>query len=160
MKTAIGTAVYRNVIGVKLVTVFPQNATRGLHTHDAIIQLFDRETGEALATLGGRTITALRTAAVSALATRELAAADARVLAILGSGVQARAHYRALSLVRKFDEVRVWSLTAEHARRFADEIGAKATSAEEAVRGADVIVTVTNSREPVLRGAWLTGLCM
>ncbi len=148
-------AVYDDVIGAKLVTVFPQNASRGLHTHDAIIHLFRTETGEPLAILGGRVITALRTAAVSALATRELANPNARVLAILGSGVQARTHYRALSLVRSFEDVRVWSRTPEHAAKFADEIRAAATSAEEAVPGADVVVTVTNSSEPILRGAWL-----
>jgi ornithine cyclodeaminase/alanine dehydrogenase-like protein (mu-crystallin family) len=148
-------AIYRDVIGAKLVTVFPRNAGRGSHTHHAIIQLFQRETGEPVAVLGGRLITALRTAAVSAIATRELSDSNVRVLAILGSGVQARTHYQALTLVRNFDEVRVWSRTPEHAARFADEIGAKPTSAEAAVCGADVVVTVTNSSEPVLRGAWL-----
>ncbi len=148
-------AVYRDVIGAKLVTVFPQNASRGLHTHDAVIHLFRTETGEPLAILGGRLITAWRTAAVSSIATRELANPDARVLAILGSGVQARTHHRALSAVRTFEKVRVWSRTPEHAKRFADEIGAEAMSAEEAVCGADVVVTVTNSSEPILRGAWL-----
>ncbi|MBV8819601.1 MAG: ornithine cyclodeaminase family protein, partial [Acidobacteriaceae bacterium] len=149
-------AVYRDVIGAKLVTVFPRNATRGLHTHNAIIQLFQAATGEPLAVMGGRVITALRTAAVSALATAELAQPDAHVLAILGSGVQARTHYRALQLVRSFDEVRVWSRTPEHAARFAEEIGADVMPAEKAVRGADVIITVTNSPTPVLQGAWLT----
>lgn len=148
-------ALYGDVVGTKLVTVFPQNAGRGLHTHDATIHLFSAKTGEPLATLGGRIITAWRTAAVSAIATRELSNPDAHVLAILGSGVQARTHYRALNLVRSFDEVRVWSRTQEHASRFAEETGAKAMSAEEAVREADVVVTVTNSPEPVLRGAWL-----
>ena len=148
-------AIYRDVIGAKLVTVFPRNAAYGLHTHNAMIQLFQGDTGEPLAVLGGRLITALRTAAVSAIATRELSNANARVLAILGSGVQAQTHYQALTLVRNFDEVRVWSRTPEHAARFAGEIGAKATSAEVAVCGADVVVTVTNSSEPVLRGAWL-----
>ncbi len=148
-------AVYRDVIGAKLVTVFPQNANRGLHTHDAMIHLFRKATGEPLAIVGGRVITALRTAAVSAIATRELSNPSARKLAILGSGVQARAHFRALSLVRDFDEVRVWSRSPEHAARFAQEIGAKVTSAENAVRGAEVIVTATNASEPILRGEWL-----
>ncbi|MGA8026294.1 MAG: ornithine cyclodeaminase family protein, partial [Bryobacteraceae bacterium] len=148
-------AVYGGVMGSKLVTVFPGNAARKLPTHNAVIQLFRTETGEPLAVLGGRVITALRTAAVSALATRELSANRAHILAILGSGVQARAHYRALSLVRTFDETRVWSRTPRHAAQFAEEIGARAMSAEEAVRGADVVVTATNSAEPVLRGAWL-----
>jgi len=148
-------AVYGDVMGSKLVTVFPGNATRGLHTHNALIQLFRAETGEPVAMMGGRVITALRTAAVSALATRELSDPGSRVLAILGSGVQARTHYQALRLIRTFQETRVWSRTPQHAMQFAAEIGARAMSAEEAVRGADVIVTATNSLEPVLRGAWL-----
>ncbi len=148
-------AVYGDVIGSKLVTVFPQNAARGLHTHNAVIQLFRAETGEPLAVLGGRVITALRTAAVSALATRELSGCGPGVLAILGSGVQARTHFQALSLIRTFHETRVWSRTPEHAARFAEEIGARVTDAEEAVRGADVVVTATGSSEPILQGAWL-----
>lgn len=148
-------AVYEDVIGSKLVTVFPENAKRGVHTHNAVIQLFHATTGEPLAVLGGRVITALRTAAVSALATRELSDPRARTLAILGSGVQARTHYQALRSVRDFEETRVWSRTAQHAERFAAEIGARAVTAEEAVKEADVVVTVTNSSEPVLYGAWL-----
>ena len=150
-------AVYQNVVGAKLVTVFPGNSVRALHTHNATIQLFRADTGEPLAVMGGRVITALRTAAVSALATEQLARSDARVLAILGSGVQARTHYDALKLIRSFSEVRVWSRTPEHATRLAKEIDARAMSAEEAVRGADVIVTATNSAAPILRGEWLKG---
>lgn len=149
-------AVYRDVIGAKLVTVFPGNVSRALDTHQALIQLFDGETGLPLAVMDGRWITAWRTAAVSALATRELARPNSRVLAILGSGVQARTHFDMLRRVRNFDEVRVWGRTPENARRFAEEVGAKVMTAEEAVTGADVIVTVTHSSEPVLRGEWLT----
>jgi ornithine cyclodeaminase/alanine dehydrogenase-like protein (mu-crystallin family) len=148
-------AVYGDVMGAKLVNLFPGNAARGLPTHLATIVLFKAETGEPLAVMDGRLITELRTAAVSAAATKLLSFPNASSLAILGSGVQARAHFRALSLVRKFNDVRVWSRNAQHARALADEIGAKTTSAEDAVRGADVIVTVTNSPDPVLRGAWL-----
>lgn len=148
-------AVYEDVFGAKLVTVFPKNAERGLHTHLAAIHLFRAETGEPLAIMDGRFITAWRTAAVSAIATRKLSNPDARVLAILGSGVQAHTHIRTLRLVRSFQEVRVWSRTPEHARRFGDETGAIAMPAEEAVSGADVIVTVTNAREPILKGAWV-----
>jgi len=148
-------AVYRDVIGTKLVTVFPQNAQLGLDTHQASIQLFDRSTGTPLAIVDGKTITAWRTAAVSALATDALAATDARVLAILGSGVQARTHWKMLSLVRKFDAVRVWSRTEANARNFAEEIGATSMSAERAVDGADVIVTVTHAEEAVLKGQWI-----
>jgi thiomorpholine-carboxylate dehydrogenase len=97
----------------------------------------------------------MRTAAVSAAVTRHLAPADAQVLALLGSGVQARAHLEALRHVCRFEEVRVWSLTPAHAQRFAADTGARALDAQDAVRGADVIVVATSAREPVLRGAWL-----
>jgi ornithine cyclodeaminase/alanine dehydrogenase-like protein (mu-crystallin family) len=109
--------------------------------------------------MDGRLITEMRTAAVSAAATKLLASPDAKVLAILGSGVQARSHVEALRLVRQFEESRVWSPTIEHAKRFAQEIGATAMSADEAVRDADVIVTVTSSKTPVLKGAWLKPGC-
>jgi ornithine cyclodeaminase/alanine dehydrogenase-like protein (mu-crystallin family) len=148
-------AVYGDIMGAKLVSVYPDNAARGLPTHLALIVIFRSDTGETLAVMDGRLITELRTAAVSAAATKLLSSPDARTLAVLGSGVQARAHARALALVRKFDEVRVWSQDPLHAKAFADEIGATATSAEDAVRGADVVATCTNSPEPVLHGAWL-----
>jgi thiomorpholine-carboxylate dehydrogenase len=146
-------------LGLKAVTFYPSNAERGIPTHMATIFLVDPETGTPLAIMDGRLITEMRTAAVSAAATKLLASSDAKVLAILGSGVQARSHVEALRLVRKFQETRVWSPTREHAERFAREIGAKATSAQEAVRGADVIVTVTNSKTPVLKGSWLKPGC-
>ena len=149
-------AVYGDVLGAKQVMVYPGNAQRGLPTHLATVHLFRATTGEPLATFDGRLITEMRTAAVSAVATKLLARPNARVLAILGSGVQARSHVQALRLVRPFDEIRVWSPTADHARRFAGEIGGTAMPAEDAVRGADVVVTVTGSGEPVLRGAWLS----
>ena len=142
-------------LGVKIVTFYPPNANRGLPTHMATIFLVRPETGEPLAVMDGRLITEMRTAAVSAAATKLLARPDAPVLAILGSGVQAHSHAEALRRVRDFEEIRVWSRTPEHAQRFADEIGARAMSAEEAVRGADVVVTVTNAQEPILKGAWL-----
>jgi len=142
-------------LGAKLVTLYPGNAARGLPTHAAVIVLFRPETGEPMAIMDGRLITEMRTAAVSAVATKAMAAEDAKVLAILGSGVQARSHLEALRLVRNFEEVRVWSRTPEHAAQFAAEVGARAMAAEDAVRGADVIVTATSAREPVLKGAWL-----
>ena len=146
-------------LGLKAVTFYPSNADRGIPTHMATIYLVDPETGVPLAVMDGRLITEMRTAAVSAAATKLLAARGAKVLTILGSGVQARSHVEALRLVRKFEEIRVWSLTKEHAERFAREIGAKAMSAEDAVRGADVIVTATNSKVPILHGAWLKSGC-
>lgn len=142
-------------VGAKLVTLYPGNAVRGLPTHAAVIVLFHPETGEPMAIMDGRLITEMRTAAVSAVATKAMAAEDAKVLAILGSGVQARSHVEALRLVRTFEEVRIWSRTPEHAAHFAAEVGARAMAAEDAVLGADVVVTATSAREPVLKGAWL-----
>ena len=146
-------------LGLKAVTFYPSNAERGIPTHMATIFLVDPRTGTPLAIMDGRLITEMRTAAVSAAATKLLASPDAKILAILGSGVQARSHVEALRLVRQFEEVRVWSPTKEHAKQFAQEIGGTAVSAEEAVRGADVVVTVTNSKEPVLKGSWLKSGC-
>jgi len=146
-------------LGIKIVTFYATNAKLRIPTHMATIFLVDPETGTPLAIMDGRLITEMRTAAVSAAATKLLGSPDAKILAILGSGVQARSHVEALRLVRKFDEIRVWSHTPEHAGRFAKEIGAKAMPAEDAVRGADVIVTVTNSKTPVLKGAWLKRGC-
>jgi ornithine cyclodeaminase/alanine dehydrogenase-like protein (mu-crystallin family) len=147
-------------LGVKIVTFYPPNADRGIPTHMATIFLVDPQTGVPLAVMDGRLITEMRTAAVSAAATKLLSAPDATVLAMLGSGTQARSHHEALRLVRNFEEVRVWSRTPAHAQRFAEEVGAKATvSAEEAVRDADVVVTATSARDPVLKGAWLKPGC-
>src|SRR5213596_4111636 len=137
---------YAGALGAKLVTFYPNN--QGVPSHHATILLFRPETGEPLVTMDGRLITEMRTAAVSAVATKLLAAPDAKVLAILGSGVQARSHLEALRFVRNFHDVRVWSRTPEHAERFAKEFGAKATSAEVAVHDADVVVTATSSRLP------------
>jgi thiomorpholine-carboxylate dehydrogenase len=142
-------------LGLKIVTFYPTNAEHGLPTHMATIFLVDPQTGAPLAIMDGTVITEMRTAAVSAVATKLLAPEDARVLAILGSGVQARSHFEALSLVRHFEEVQVWSQTREHAENFAAEIGAVVTSPEDAIRDADVVVTVTSSQTPVLKGAWL-----
>ena len=146
-------------LGLKAVTFYPSNAEHGIPTHMATIFLVDPETGTPLAIMDGRLITEMRTAAVSAVATRFLAAPESKILAILGSGVQARSHVEALRLVRNFEEIRVWSPTREHALQFAKEIGAIAVSAEEAVRGADVVLTVTNSTTPVLEGSWLKSGC-
>jgi alanine dehydrogenase len=140
-------------LGAKLVTFYPQN--RGIPTHHATILLFRPETGEPLVSMDGRLITEVRTAAVSAVATKYLAQPDASVLAIIGSGVQARSHLEALRLVRRFEDVRVWS--PRYAEDFARQFNVRATSSpEEAVRGADVVVTATTSRTPVLSGQWLS----
>lgn len=148
-------AAAQDAMGAKLVSFYPGNAASGVATHHAIVVLFRPDTGEPIAVMDGRLITEMRTAAVSAAVTNVLAASDSRVLALLGSGVQAHAHIEALSQVRHFEEVRVWSRTFAHAERFAEQHGAKAQSAEDAVRDADVIVTATSALEPILNGAWL-----
>lgn len=148
-------AVTQDAMGLKFVSFYPANAGTAVPTHLAMILLFRPDTGEPLAVMDGRLITEMRTAAVSAAVTKHLASPQSRVLALLGSGVQAKAHLEALSRVRRFEEVRVWSRTPDHARRFAQEHNARAMDAESAVRGADVIVTATSAREPILKGAWL-----
>jgi ornithine cyclodeaminase/alanine dehydrogenase-like protein (mu-crystallin family) len=127
--------------GLKEVCVFPENPKRGLDTHVGAVILHSGETGEPLAFLNASAITAIRTAAVSAVATRLLARQHPSILAILGTGVQARAHREAIPLVREIREIRMCG---------------RGDSAEEAVRGADIIVTATSSREPVLRREWLS----
>jgi ornithine cyclodeaminase/alanine dehydrogenase-like protein (mu-crystallin family) len=149
-------AVYGPLMGAKLVTFYPHNSAAGKHTHMAVIQLLDSTTGEPLLAMDGRLITEMRTAAVSAVAIDHLAEPQSKVLAILGSGVQARSHLRALAEVRSFAEVRVWSRTFEHAQTFAGETGARpCNTAEEAVSGADVVLCLTSAAEPVLNGRWL-----
>ncbi len=149
-------AIYRDIMGAKMVAFYPENGARGLHTHLAMIQIFRTDTGEPLAVMDGRLITEMRTAAASAVAVKLLAPPEAAVLAILGSGIQARSHLEALGLVRKFREIRCWSRTATHAQALAAEENIVAMdSAEAAVRGADVVLTLTSSAEPILRGEWL-----
>jgi ornithine cyclodeaminase/alanine dehydrogenase-like protein (mu-crystallin family) len=144
---------YHGALGAKLVTFYPGN--RGIPTHHALILLFRPETGEPLAVIDGRLITEMRTAAVSAVATRCLARPGASVLALLGAGVQAGSHLEALRLIREFRDVRVWSPRSGAA--FAARHGIRAAStAQEAVRGAEVVVVATSSAQPVLRGDWLS----
>jgi alanine dehydrogenase len=142
-------------LACKLVTLFPRNRDR--HTHQALICLFDEENGTPVALMDGTYITATRTAAGSALATRLLAREDARVLAILGAGVQAHAHAKALGRVRQFTEIRVASRDRANAEQLAEETGGKAVASwEEALRGADVVAATTHSAEPIVRREWLS----
>jgi alanine dehydrogenase len=143
-------------LGAKLVTVCPGNTARGLGTHQAVIVLLDPETGVPQAFVDGRYITEARTAAVSAVSARYLARRDARVLGVLGSGVQARSHFEALRLVNEFREVRAWSPNAERLRQFAAETGSRAMeNAEAVVREADVVVAATASPTPVIWNEWV-----
>ncbi len=143
-------------LATKLITLMPGNAARGLPTLLATIVLMDPATGQPLAVMDGTWITALRTAAASAVAADALAPAGPKVVAMLGSGALARSHATALRAVRPVSEVRIWSRDPANVARCAEEVGGVACqSAEEAVRGADIVCTVTNASEPVLRGAWL-----
>jgi alanine dehydrogenase len=143
-------------LGAKLVTLCPVNTRLGIDTHQAMIVMLNPETGVAESILDGRYITEMRTAAVSAVSTKLLARKDAKVLGILGSGVQARSHIEVLRLVRDFREVRVWSPNVQRRVAFAAKTGARAMeSAEEVVRGADVVVAVTPSTTPVIHNDWV-----
>jgi ornithine cyclodeaminase len=142
-------------LGCKLVTVFPHNTDRP--SHQAVILLFDSDNGSPLALMDGTYITAARTAAAAALATSLLARPDAKVLAILGTGVQARSHARAFAGLREWKEIRIGGRDPAKTRALADELGATPSpSYEDAVRGADVVAATTHSAEPVVRAEWVS----
>lgn len=138
---------------LKAICLMPSNPARGLDAHQGLVMLFDHETGIPTAVLDASAVTEIRTAAVTAAATRALAREDARVLAILGAGVQGRAHIRAFKGVRDWAQIRVYAPTAAHAQALGVTV---AGSAREAVEGADVVVVATSSREPVLSREWLS----
>ena len=141
---------------LKVICIFPGNPARGLDAHQGGVILFDGATGEVRALLNASAVTEIRTAAVSGVATRALARKDARVAAILGSGVQGRSHVEAMRAVRDWDEIRIWSPTAAHAEALAEATGCVAAAAGEAARGgAHVVCTTTNAREPIIRHEWL-----
>jgi ornithine cyclodeaminase len=148
--------------GLKAVSVFPGNVARGKDAHQGSVLLYSGETGELLAVMDGSAVTAIRTAAVTAVATRKLAREDARVLALIGAGHQALPHLEALASVRRFEEVRLAARRVESARRFVETVAPRfdfrlvaADTVESAVTGADVITALTNSRQPVLMGRWI-----
>jgi ornithine cyclodeaminase/alanine dehydrogenase-like protein (mu-crystallin family) len=148
----------RPLYALKTVAVFPGNSAHGLDPHQGSVTLYDGATGEVVAMMNATPITAIRTAAVSGVATRTLARADARELAIVGAGHQADAHVAAMLEARPFERIRIASRTYESAQRLADEwpIATAVETAEEAVRGADVVCAVTSSAEPVVLGEWLS----
>jgi ornithine cyclodeaminase len=149
-------SVIEGALATKLITLMPGNAARGLPTLLATVVLMDPATGEPLAVMDGAWITALRTAAASAVAADALAPPGPKVVAMLGSGVLARSHATALRAVRPVTQIRIWSRDPANVARCAADVGGVAcASAEAAVRGADIVCTVTNASEPVLRGAWL-----
>jgi ornithine cyclodeaminase len=150
------------VFGIKVVGVFPGNLGKGMDAHQGAVLLFSGETGEPLAAVNASAVTAIRTAAVSGVATRTLAREDAGDLALVGASVQAATHLEAMACVRRLRRVRVASRDPARARAFADRHAARCpcplqavASVEEAVRGADLVVTATSSPVPVLKGAWV-----
>ncbi len=150
------------VMGAKVVSVVPGNQGTAYETHQGLVLLFEGERGRPIAAVEASSVTAVRTAAVSGLATRLLAREDASDLAILGSGTQASSHLEAMRVVRRLRRVRVWSRNADHARRFAAREAARwglsvevVATAREAVEDADIVCTTTAASEPVLEGAWL-----
>lgn len=148
--------------GAKLISVFPENFAKGLQSHQGVVVVFDPESGAPAAVLHAGEITAIRTAAASAVATDALARREASRLAVLGYGEQARSHIAAIAQVRALSQVVVWGRSPERARAFAEAAGRElelpiraAPSAREAVAGADIVCTVTAASEPVLLGEWL-----
>src|SRR5436305_4600014 len=163
MPGMLGSLSMGSIAGAKVLTVVPENHLHGLESHQGVVVLFEQERGRPLAILDAASVTAIRTAAASGVATRALARRDAGDLAILGSGVQARTHLDAMRAVRPLRRVRVWSRRPESARRFATEETERtglpvevAPTGREAVAGADLICTVTAATEPVLLGEWIS----
>src|SRR5687768_15709436 len=160
MPGALGTHEY---FGAKLISVFHANFAKGIQSHQGVVVLFDGETGAPVCIAHAGEITAIRTAAASAVATDALARPEASRMAILGYGEQAGTHARAISKVRRLEAITVWGRDAGRAQAFAAAMSAElgisvvaAASVREAVAGADIVTTVTNAREPILEGAWIT----
>ena len=150
------------VFGAKLISVFPENFAKGRQSHQGVVVLFDGESGEVLCVVHAGEVTAIRTAAASAVATDALARPDATRLAILGYGEQGATHARAIAKVRPLRSIAIWGRSPERAEAFAARIGAElglparaAATAEGAVADADIVCTVTNAREPILLGRWI-----
>jgi ornithine cyclodeaminase/alanine dehydrogenase-like protein (mu-crystallin family) len=148
--------------GAKLISVFPENFSRGIQSHQGLVILFDPESGAPVCVLHAGEITAIRTAAASAVATDALARRDACRMALLGYGEQAASHARAIGKVRHLESIVVWGRSLERARVFAKrmqaEIGLPVVTAEdvkEAVAEADIVCTVTSAAEPILKGEWV-----
>src|SRR5580658_1107362 len=159
MPGAMGVA--RAPFGAKLISVFPENFALGIQSHQGLVILFDAENGAPVCVLHAGEITAIRTAAASAVATEVLARKDARRLAILGYGEQAATHARAIGKVRNLESIKIWGRSLERARVFAErmqaELGLPVTAArdvKETIAEADIVCTVTSAAEPILKGEW------
>lgn len=149
-----------NIIGIKLITVFHANGAAGIPSHQGVVILFEATHGQPLLLLDAAGLTAIRTAAVSALATRLLARSDAKTLAIIGTGEQAAQHIQSISLVRPIDSIYLWGRNTAHAEQLNDRLGSRypihlASTARDAVESADIVCTVTAAAQPVVEGRWL-----
>lgn len=151
-----------NVMGLKSISVFPGNHSTDFDSHQGTVMLFETKNGRLLAVMDAGKITAIRTAAVSGVATGLLARENATELAILGSGVQARSHLEAMGVVRNLSGVRIWSRNFANAQKFADQASTESrmpikavNTVKEAVDGADIICTVSSATEPILEGDWI-----
>ena len=143
-------------MAVKVVTLYHENAGTGIPTHQAVILLFNKENGSPLAVLDGRLITEMRTAAGSAAAARKLAASESAVVTIMGNGVQAHAHSKALAEVTEYEELRIWSRSEARGKALAEKVGATYfADAQRAVREADIVACTTAAKNPILKGTWL-----
>jgi ornithine cyclodeaminase/alanine dehydrogenase-like protein (mu-crystallin family) len=152
----------RATFGAKLISVFPENFARGIQSHQGLVILFDPENGAPVCVVHAGEITAIRTAAASAVATDALARKNARRMAILGYGEQAATHARAISKVRKLESITIWGRSPDRARTFAESMQTElaipvssAASVEDAVAEAGIICTVTSAAEPILKGRWV-----
>ena len=147
-----------DILGIKVITIFHGNGALGLPSHQGVVMLFDAKQGTPVLMLDAAEITAIRTAATSALATRLLAREDASHLAILGTGEQAERHIRAISLVRPIEKISIWGRNSAHAETLARKFknAQIAPTAKEAINDADIICTVTASPQPILSGEWIS----
>ena len=155
-----GFAAGPNIIGVKLITIFPANGPAGLPSHQGLVVLFEGTHGQPVLLLDAAELTAIRTAAVSAVATRLLARQDASTLAVLGTGEQARKHVEAISLVRRIDRIHIWGRNEVRAKALCDELISRypvqvCPTPKAAVDTADIVCTVTAAAQPILEGKWL-----
>ncbi|MGD0271867.1 MAG: ornithine cyclodeaminase family protein [Candidatus Sulfotelmatobacter sp.] len=148
--------------GAKLISVFPENFAKGIQSHQGLVILFDPENGAPVCVVHAGEITAIRTAAASAVATDALARKNANRMAILGYGEQAATHARAIGKVRKLQSIKIWGRSSERARTLAEQLQTElaipvssAGHVQEAVAEADIICTVTSATEPILKGAWV-----
>lgn len=158
-----GHAANYGVMGIKVITVFHANSEAGLPSHQGIVTLFDAKNGQPLMLFDALEITAIRTAATSAVATKLLSRENSSTLAIIGSGEQAKRHIEAILLVRNIKQVNLWSRKEKNAKRLVDELAGKYNvsihikeNVQQAVQNADIICTVTASKEPVVRGEWIS----